>query len=182
MRHPEILILPVLMLADYYLTLLGAKMGAAQYQSHFKSPSYELNPVWRGDVAKQRLFNPRHLLLAAALTAILWWAGEDSNMSDWFFPFLFGMVLGALTPIIAQHLGNLFMFNYLRRNPGELDGVVTYSMRYAIVVSISHGFVTLVAFALAAGLTQSVIAYGLLTGACILMLARFSWLARAKKA
>jgi len=182
MRHSEVLIVPVLMLADYYLTIVGAKLAQSGYRAHFKSASYELNPIWRGDVAKLRWFNPRHLLLAALLTALLLFAAEASDTLDpWFFPVMFGMVLGAFTPIITQHLGNILTFEFMRRNPNEVEGSVTFSMRYAIVASIAQGMTVLVVLALVAWLTQVPIAYGMLAGAGVLMLARFSWFARAKR-
>ncbi len=44
MNHPELIAVPVLMLADYALTILGAKTSAVVYRNHFTMPSYELNP------------------------------------------------------------------------------------------------------------------------------------------
>src|SRR5215510_5364993 len=111
MRHPELFLVTALALGDYYLTLLGASLAEQTYRRHFKSENYELNPVWRRDVGRGALFNPRHLLLAAIATGILWWAGE-ADLTPWFFPVLFGMCLGAFVPIIAQHLGNIYMFDF----------------------------------------------------------------------
>src|SRR5512147_2377148 len=107
MRHPEVLLVTALLLADYYLTLWGAALAEQGYRRHFRNPSYELNPIGRGDVAQRRLFNPRHLALTAALTVLLIWASETGDaLSPWFFPVMFGMVLGAFVPILCQHVGN----------------------------------------------------------------------------
>jgi hypothetical protein len=179
MRHPELFAVTALTLADYYLTLLGAKMAEQDYRRHFKSESYELNPVWRGDVARVRWLNPRHLALAVVITAILWWAGE-TDFAPWFYPLLFGMSLGAFVPIIAQHLGNICMFDFLRRHPGEISGAVTVSMRYAIVASLGQGLVVFALLAVVAALAPSPVVFGMLLGSSVLMAARLSWLARAK--
>ncbi|NJO35287.1 MAG: hypothetical protein HC869_21545 [Rhodospirillales bacterium] len=182
MRHPELFLAPALLLADYYLTLWGAQLAERGYRNHFKSASYELNPVWRDDVAKLKWFNWRHLLLAGIVTALLWWAGEtDVLFDDWFFPLMFGMVLGALIPIICQHIANIYTFDFLRRNPNEITGEVTFSMRYAIVASLAHGVTVLVLLIVAAALTQAPVVYGMLLGASVLTLARFNWLRAAKR-
>jgi len=179
MRHPELFLVTALTLADYYLTLLGARMAEQGYRRHFKSESYELNPVWRSDVARVRWFNPRHLALAAVVTAILWWAGE-TDFEPWFYPVLFGMCLGAFIPIIALHLGNIYMFDFLRRHPGEIDGAVTVSMRYSIAASLGQGFIVLALLAVVALLAPSPVVFGMLAGSSVLTVARFSWLARAR--
>lgn len=177
MRHPEVFLVTVLMLADYFLTIAGAKLSEAGYRNHFKSASYELNPVWRGDVGKQRWFNPRHLLLTAAATALLIWAGEsDVLFSDWFFPVMFGMMLGGFVPIIAQHLGNLFIFDFMRRRPNEVEGVVTFSMRYAVISAIAQGLTVIALLLVIAAFTRAPIVIGMLLGASVLMVARFNWL------
>lgn len=181
MSHPEVFLVTVLTLADYYLTLWGAKLAEQGYRAHFKSESYELNPVWRADVGRGRLFNPRHLILAVVLTALLWWAGEV-DFAPWFFPAMFGMVLGAFVPIISQHIGNIYLFDYLRRHPEEVQGEATFSMRYAIVGSIAHGFAVLALLLVVAVLTQAPVVYGMLAGAGVLTLARFNWLRAARRA
>jgi hypothetical protein len=180
MRHPEVFLVTLLMLADYYLTLIGARMAERGYRDHFKSESYELNPVWRGDVARQRLVNPRHLLLAAAMTLLLWWAG-GIDFAPWFYPVVLGMALGAFVPIIAQHLGDIYTFDFLRRNPGEIDGVITFSMRYAIASSLAQGVTVLALLAVVAWLVREPIVYGMLAGSSVLTVARFNWLRAARR-
>lgn len=180
MHHPEVLIVTALLLADYYLTIWGAALAEQGYRQHFKSASYELNPTWRGDVAKKRLFNPRHLLLTAVLTALLLWASETGDsLTPWFFPVMFGMVLGAFVPILCQHVGNIFMFDFLRRNPGDVEGAVTTTMRYAIMVSLAYSLPVLAPLAIAAAYTHDPLVIGMLVGAGVLTLARLSWLRRA---
>jgi hypothetical protein len=177
MKHPEVFLVPAMMLADYYLTLWGATLSDGGYRDHFKSASYELNPIWRGDIGKLRRFNPRHLLLTAIATGLLIWAGEsDVLFSDWFFPVMFGMVLGAFVPILAQHLGNVFLFDFMRRHPNEVEGVVTFSMRYAVISAIAQGFTVLALLVVIAVLTREPVVVGMLVGASVLMVARFNWL------
>src|SRR3954471_18182323 len=70
-RHPEFLLVPVLMISDYLLTIAGARLRADVYGRHFRTQHYELNPAWQSAVAKLRWFNPRHLLITFAFTVFL---------------------------------------------------------------------------------------------------------------
>jgi hypothetical protein len=42
MRHPEVLLAPLLMVFDYYLTLLGAYLPERAYRRHFKTAASSL--------------------------------------------------------------------------------------------------------------------------------------------
>ena len=53
-----VLVLPLFMLADYYLTLLGERQSK-EYREHYVLKEYEVNPLWQGDVKKQKWFNPK---------------------------------------------------------------------------------------------------------------------------
>ena len=61
MRHPEVLLAPLLMVADYYLTLLGAHLAEHSYRRHFKTAHYELNPFWQSAMVRRQWINLRHL-------------------------------------------------------------------------------------------------------------------------
>jgi len=41
MRHPEVFLIPLLLLLDYVLTVGGSKMAARKYSQHFKFEHYE---------------------------------------------------------------------------------------------------------------------------------------------
>ena len=63
MLHPEMILVPVLLLADYFLTIQGANAAAGKYSQHFRVRHYQLNPLWQQAIARRKWFNPRHLLL-----------------------------------------------------------------------------------------------------------------------
>src|SRR6516162_5062024 len=66
MNHLIILAVPVLMLSDYLLTILGAKASLGVYRQHFISPHYEINPLWQKCVQQLKWFSPLHFILACA--------------------------------------------------------------------------------------------------------------------
>ncbi len=80
MRHPEALLLPIMMLADYFLTVAGAILREKGYSLHFRDPHYELNPVWQKHIAEKKWLNPRHALLTIALSAMLILLTEIGSM------------------------------------------------------------------------------------------------------
>ena len=84
MRYPQILILPVLMLADYFLTVAGAILKDRGYSKHFRSRHYELNPVWQKQIAARKWFSPRHLLTTVITCGALTLIFEFGNTPDGF--------------------------------------------------------------------------------------------------
>ena len=68
MKHPEIFLLPVFMLADYFLTIYSAVLLDRRYRDFFKINQYELNPLWQKAVASKTWFNPKHLGITALAT------------------------------------------------------------------------------------------------------------------
>ncbi|HCE45746.1 MAG TPA: hypothetical protein DET40_19560 [Lentisphaeria bacterium] len=54
MKHQEVLLLPMPMFSDYFLTLLGAVMKDKKYCEHLKTQHYELNPVWQVNIAQKK--------------------------------------------------------------------------------------------------------------------------------
>lgn len=130
-------------LADYALTIRGARLYAAQ--DRIKSEgSYELNPAFAHDVDNLRRISPKFLLrlgLSAAIYIALAWSFQAYSTSEdtiaeasvIFFNMLFGMAIGMLVYIIERHLLNIFLFRNLA-TPSFADGRLHYprSSNYAI--------------------------------------------------
>ncbi len=134
MNHPEIIAVPVLMLADYTLTILGAKESAAVYRKHFVLGSYELNPLWRKSVDQIRWFNPRHFSLVCLVTALLIIV-DQSVLPEWPIELGLGMLFGAWGMLCGRHLTNLLIFRFLKRNPEQVSGQVNLSMQLTLKMS-----------------------------------------------
>src|SRR5690242_2440703 len=93
MKHPQILLLPLLMFADYFLTVLGAVLRDKGYSNHFKLEHYELNPVWQKSIRQKRWVNPRHILLTLfvsfGFSALLEFGDVPKPMAECLFGCLF---------------------------------------------------------------------------------------------
>src|SRR5262245_55141128 len=104
MQHPESLIIPLLMLVDYFLTLVGARLAEEKYLLHFRIATYELNPIWQKSVQERRWFNPRHLVLVALVTILLLLGDSQADVLGQFFSFLVGILLGAFGSVVGLHI------------------------------------------------------------------------------
>jgi len=180
MNHPELIAVPVLMLADYALTVWGAKNSAAVYRKHFRTPSYELNPLWRKSVDQIRWFNPRHIALVALVTVLLVVADRASSYNT--FELALGMLFGAFGSVCSRHLTNLMLFRYLNRHPNEISGQVQLSMKLVLKISQLTYLGLIPLFSIVVAVAPSRYTVGVLLGILTVALAHFVWARRAKSA
>lgn len=183
MNHPELILVPMLMLADYWLTILGAKMSLAVYRQHFLAPTYELNPVWRKSVDRLQWFNLRHVAGTVLLTGLLLLTDQwdllardvDKGQPFDAFEFLLGGLLSAWSVVCGRHLSNLLQFRYMNRHPQEIAGQVQLSMKLIMKISqyMYVGWLPLVA--LLVWMEPSAFTAGVLLGLCGVVLAHVFW-------
>lgn len=175
MRHPEILALPVAMLADYYLTVFGEILRQKAFSHHFKIQDYELNPFWKNDISKKRLFNPRFFLIDGVITLIGISIVERESMPDGFVKLFLGFFLGVYGPIIGRHLSNLLIFRYLIKDPQSLSGQVALSNRYLLKASFFQNATMLVTLIPILIVSSEPFIVGAVLGTISLLLAHFFW-------
>ena len=179
MKHPEALLLPILMLLDYYLTVCGAVLSEKKYRQHFRIEHYELNPVWQKTIAQKRWFNPRHLLLTIGLSGILIFLTETGfePLTQW----LLGVLLVLYGMIIGRHLSNLLLFHYVCQKPETLTGAVTMSHTLVLSISLYQTIILLIPFILLTLFSPSLFVVGGLTGLLLFMGVQRVWLWRANR-
>lgn len=188
MRHPEALLLPVFMVTDYYLTVLGAIHREKGYTRHFRMEHYELNPVWQKDVAAKRWLNPRHLILTALTSVLIIVVMEggvllpafDGAVATFNEMFL-GAALSSFAIIIGRHINNLLVFRHLEACPHDLSGELTMTHGFALSTSLYQTVMVFVPLALVAGLSANTYATGGMIGSGALALAHLTWMRRARK-
>lgn len=174
MRHPEFLIAPGLMLADYYLTLLGATLYGKTVEAR---AAYELNPRFRDDVGRLRLFHPVHLAAAAASAVMLYFAAEAGEA---FGRFTFGLVVGVFGLIVGTHLANIVGMVAARADKERASGARGSSYRFKLTAAAAQNFGLGAAPAsLFAALEPSPFRLGLAAGAWFLTATPILWRFRA---
>ena len=160
MRHPEVFLIPLLLLLDYVLTVGGSKMAARKYSQHFKFEHYEMNPIWQKTIAKGKWLNPKHLLmvLLASLFCFMWADGwrETSAINEG----VLGALLTLYSTVLAAHVGNLLTFWRMIRNPDEVSGEITLSHKYLLSMSRNRSLLALFPIGMAAWLAPSPFLYG----------------------
>ena len=139
MQHPEVLLVPILMLADYFLTIVGARLYKRGYGKHVRHENYELNPRWQRSIDAGRWFNPRHLLATALVTAVLVYYGESVEPpDDPSYAFLIGLTITLYLIIVGRHLGNILIFRHAINRPADLSGEARLSYRVGLNASQSQ--------------------------------------------
>ncbi len=85
MKHPELILIPILMFSDYFLTVAGAVLKEKKYADHFKFEHYELNPIWQKEIAQKKWLNPKHIVLTIVFSSVLIFLMEFGEMPEpWF--------------------------------------------------------------------------------------------------
>src|SRR5205807_2068504 len=107
----------VLYCLDYGLTLVGAKLYRSRGSKHYSfSEGYELNPVFKEDIARLRVFSFRFLLLlilSSGLLAILYSANFPPA-----FVLAWGALVGVQLSILHRHIRNLALFFHAHDSGG----------------------------------------------------------------
>jgi len=181
MKHPEIIILPILMFLDYFLTVLGAIQKEKKYSEHFKAQHYELNPIWQKQIAQKRWFNPRHIFLTISISIVFACLIEFGDMSSFFIQGLFGCLFVSFGMLIGRHLSNIMIFRYLAKRPQDVSGEVTMTHSLLLFTSAYQYLVVLIPIIFIAAFTPSPFVFGGLVGTILMIIVHIGWILRYKK-
>ncbi len=184
MYYLAVLVVPLIMLADYYLTLWGAILRKRSgFAGHFVIEQYELNPTFQADVAKLVRFNPRHLFFVILLTALLLFLTfifQTTLEMTWLFELLLGFAYTLYLVIIGVHLANLLTFRYLQTHPQQLTGEIRLGPEYTIEQSRNQLMIALVPLVATALVTRSFFVIGGVLGVLRIMVSYTLWQRRAR--
>ena len=181
MKHPEVILVPAFMLADYFLTLAGAVLRDRKYSDHFKTEHYEMNPLWQKDVARKKWLNPRHIVLVVVVSCVLTLLAEFGEMPEPFLQALLGGVLMVFAIVIGRHLCNLMIFRYMIRKPDEISGQVTMAHALLLSLSLYQYLMIVVPLALIAVFSPSPFVIGACVGAVLVPAVHLKWIAKQRK-
>lgn len=175
----EYIAVPILMVCDYYLTLLGNIYRKKKYGEHFIIETYELNPVWKKDVDKIKWINYRHLILVVLMTVFFYFLSLFGNeiLYNWlsgFFLTLFGMING-------RHISNLFLFKYVSTHPAEISGKVYMNHQLTLKISQYQLIILAVPILILTIRNPNSFNIGGLSSCILLFIAHLIWLIRYKK-
>jgi hypothetical protein len=179
MRHPGFLLIPPLMLLDYFLTILGSKLAAQKYRQHFKFPHYEMNPVWQKSVAAGKWFNPKHLVIVSVFTLLCVPLAATRLTLDVIGEIVLNELLGLLitvfTTIIGLHLSNILTFRQMIRHPEDVSGEVVITYRHLLCLSRYRVLMVLLPLGAATCFSPSPFLIGGVAGLVALLIAISIW-------
>ncbi len=187
MQYPEMFFLPVLMLADYYLTIAGAVLRDKKYSQHFKTDHYELNPVWQKQVARKKWFSLRHTLLVVIITLVNYLLLEHwpLSMTHGFREEVFTGYLTCLFTffgmIIGRHLSNILYFMRLNKNPHEISGQVLMSHASSLYLSLYQCLFILIPLTILVITNANAHTVGASLGAVLLIVIHLQWISVHRK-
>lgn len=180
-----LILIPSLMLSDYYLTLLGEKLRQrSQPQCLFRIESYELNPFFQKDVARLRWINWRHISLTILLTLVMAFlaVGYVYQVSPVPFIALLGYYSVFYGVVIGRHINNILIFSDALKAP-QL-GIDQIPLEQKPIVNIDESIklvqmsnaALLPPFGLSAALTRSEFMIGGFCGILALFAVHWYWL------
>jgi hypothetical protein len=169
------------MLADYFLTLVGAKQRDKKYSEHFTTEHYELNPMWQKQIAQRKWFSPKHLLLTIIVTLLLVLVMEPGGAPEPLAQGILGGLLVFFGAVIGRHLYNLLIFRDINRKPNEISGQVTMAHGLVLRMSLYQSVVVLVPLALIAALSPTPFVLGGLLGVVVLLVHHLRWIGKYRK-
>jgi hypothetical protein len=180
MNHPEVILVPLLFLADYFLTVFGAILKEKKYDEFFKTEQYELNPVWQHAIGKKKWFNPRLLgwaVLLAGFLVSLEFANVPNEIIHGFvacFVLLFGATIG-------RHLSNILTFRRLIKKSDDISGQITMSHALVLTLSLYQSVAVVVPVVLLVIFYPSPALIGAFIGSLLLFAIHLGWIRRYKK-
>ncbi len=183
MNHPEVLLLPVLMIADYYLTILGAVLREKEYGKHFIIETYEMNPTYRSVIDKKSLFNLKFVAQVLLNFAILLMC-SIFLVSE--FEFIYWIVLGfyltLYSYIIGLHISNILIFRWVADNPDAIEGDVKLSHGYNLRQSLNFNAVLFFPIILILWFSFSYFVLGSLFAVIYNVMLVLNWISKRKQA
>ena len=134
MKYPLVFLIPILMLLDYFLTVVGRQHYQRQYGQHIRLEQYEMNPIWQQRIAQDSWFNRRHLFMVIFMSTIMVGLRNGTGLPsrDYFF---FGVLVTVYLLIIGRHLGNILNFRYVAHHPEAIRGEAYISYEATIKAS-----------------------------------------------
>jgi hypothetical protein len=180
-KYPQILLLPLMMFADYFMTLQGAIEREKGHSLHYKIEHYELNPIWQKAIQQRKWFNPRYILLVIILCSVLSWLIEFGGLPDQSIQLLLGYVFVVFGIVLGKHVNNILLFRNLANNPDQISGQITMSHQLVLSVSMFQMAAVLVPLAFVAIFSRSSFAVGGVLGTLMLLVMHLFWKFRARR-
>jgi hypothetical protein len=136
MTYPIAYLLPVLMLLDYYLTLLGFTLYQRYYEKHVEMERYELNPSFQACIKAKKYYSLRHLGFVLLMLAMAIAINYSFKKRDAFIDGILGALFTVYSIVIGSHIASILTFRKISKNPESITGHVR--MNYLLTLRMSQ--------------------------------------------
>jgi hypothetical protein len=177
MKSIEVVLVPILMLADYYLTVLGNFYRRKKYSEYYVIETYELNPLWKKDIDSLKIFNYKHILIVILFTAYFLSLSENANL----YQFMIGNIFALYGFINGRHLNNIFLFRFIYSHSDEVAGKVQMSHFLGLKMAQYQLAIVVLPFLLLTILQPNNYLYGGLFGFLVIFIGIQYWIRKHKK-
>lgn len=150
----------LLYIGDYGLTIAGARLyrrGAHRFFAF--EQGYELNPVFKRDIARLRYFSPRFIMLLLTTTVLILIIWRLSRPYPQLFIFLIGALVLIEVSVHMRHLRNIVLF-WIVLHRGGVEGHISYAGWLSYRVSAMEFFTYALLFLVVWLLTRSIFFLG----------------------
>ncbi len=178
-RIISIICIPLLMFADFYLTLLGKKLRDNVYLQHIFTEEYELNPRWQKDVNNFKMFDYKHLLSVILFTGYFYFA--SLLLGDSWYYGVYGAFFTMYAFVTIRHLNNILTYRFANKNPDLFTGKATFGHLFGLNLSKYQSFTYSVFMLVLFAWTQSWFILGGAIGLALLGLTNIRWINAYKK-
>jgi len=179
--YPEVLLLPILMLSDYYLTIFSYVLFNKKYSEYVRFEQYELNPRFQKAINKKEIINVKHLCATLIITGFAIYIAEISPVPHEFVSVILGCLLTIFSVVVGRHIANILLFVYVIKNPNTIKGKIEYTYEATIFISMFYSLIPLIALIIICIYERSLFALGSILGIGSLILAHFRFLKKMKQ-
>jgi len=163
----------ILMQTDYILTIVGNRLKNKKYSEYFVFDSYELNPLHKKNMEKNKVFNFWYIFASVFLSLAVYTVtvyGRE-NLAE----FMAGGLLIHYTILISRHLSNIITFSVFKRKNSLVEGRIRLSGKYLLLISRLNYMSFAVVLAVISIFSFSYFVLGGLVMSILMFFAHFLW-------
>jgi len=181
MKHPEILLLPFLILSDYLLTLIAVRLKDKKYAQHFKCEALGMHQAYEQVIEQRKWFTSRIFLgkILISVSAII--LSEYLPPHQTFVDVFFGAMFVNYALSVGLQLFNIMVYRYVNRRPDEISGQVSIGHAYLLHVSMYLYFVVTIPLAIVAILDPRPFVFGGLASVLLQQAYHLWWIRRYRR-
>lgn len=117
------------MLLNYYTALYANYLRLKGHVQYFEFEQCELNPLWKQDMQKSKIFNIKHLIGVCLMTLYIYFL-QKTDFDKAAYKMIMGFVVSYGLITLFRSYSNILLFKFVIKNPSELEGKLLLKTKY----------------------------------------------------